>query len=281
LSSEKRDLINLVGVAHRRIDIVTSAESTQYALDNAWESAQRRLRGIETTYDPVTRRRLTALGLRPGWACLEVGAGSGSVARWLGEQVAPGGSVVAVDLDLRLLTDMPESVQVRRLDVRVDPLPEAAFDLIHTRLVLNHLPEREHVLDRLVAALRPGGWLLLEEGDAFATGGVDEEEDHARAMRAWIDELAKVADIDLGRRVPRMLHERGLGEIGVECELPFAEGGTAGAEWLQLTFDQLNEHAGGCLLDAATISRWKQMLAQPGRWFASLALVATRGRRVR
>ncbi|MFI5615082.1 methyltransferase domain-containing protein [Amycolatopsis sp. NPDC051903] len=253
--------------------------SPDYALTNAWERARRRLTGLEQTYDPTTRRRLGALGLAPGWKCLEVGAGAGSIARWLGEQVGPAGSVSAVDLDVSGLRELPANVEVRQADVRSDPLPEAEFDVVHARLLLNHLAEREAVLDRLVAALRPGGWLLLEEGDTFSIGAIDEDADHARAMRAWCDVLATVADVDFGRTLPRLVVSRGLTDVGVECELPYAEGGSLGTEWLALTFDQLNERAGGQILDAETIERWKDKLAQPGRWFASLGLVAVRGRR--
>lgn len=255
--------------------------AAEYPLDNAWERGQRRLRGLELVYNPGTKRRLSALGLEPGWACLEAGAGAGSIARWLGEQVGPRGSVVAADVDISLLTDMPSNVQVRQLDVRVDPLPEGAFDLIHTRLLLNFIPELDRVLDKFVAALRPGGWLLLEEGDMSATGALDEEEDHARVGAAWRRGLAAVAaDVRVGKKLPRMVHERGLGEIGAECEIPFAEGGSAGVEFMLLTVDQLNERTPEGILDAETISRWRQKLAQRGRWFASLGIVATQARRV-
>lgn len=87
--------------------------------------------------------------------------------------------------------------------------------------------------------------------------------------------------MDLGRKLPRLARERGLGEMAVECGVPFAEGGSVEVEWLWLTFDQLNERAGGNLLDGETLTRWKAALAQPGRWFASLALVSTRARRLR
>ncbi|MFI5614566.1 class I SAM-dependent methyltransferase [Amycolatopsis sp. NPDC051903] len=253
--------------------------STDYALTNAWERAQRRLKGLEAAYDPTTRRRLSALGLAPGWACLEAGAGGGSIARWLGEQVGPSGRVSAVDLDVSGLRDLPANVEVRQADVRVDPLPEGAFDVVHARLLLNHLPERDEVLGRLVAALRPGGWLLLEEGDMFSSGVIDEDPDHARAMRTCRDLLATAADVDYGRKLPRLAVSRGLTEIGVECEVPFAEGGSLGTEWLALTFDQLAERAGGDILDPETVWRWKEKLARPGSWFASLGVVAVRGRR--
>ncbi|WP_326836924.1 methyltransferase domain-containing protein [Amycolatopsis rhabdoformis] len=253
--------------------------SPGYALTNAWERAQRRLAGLEQTYDPTTRKRLSALGLAGGWRCLEVGAGAGSIARWLGEQAGPDGSVCAVDLEVTALHDLPANVEVRQADIRSDPLPEAAFDVVHARLLLNHLSEREAVLDRLVAALRPGGWLLLEEGDTFSIGAIDEDTDHARAMRAWCEVLATVADVDFGRKLPALVVSRGLTDVGVECEVPYAEGGTLGTEWLALTFDQLNERAGGQILDAATVERWKDKLAEPGQWFPSLSLVAVRGRR--
>jgi chemotaxis methyl-accepting protein methylase len=48
-------------------------------------------------------------------------------------------------------------VRVERHDVAADPVPENAYDLIHARLVLVHLPERDRVLATLAAALRPGG----------------------------------------------------------------------------------------------------------------------------
>ncbi|HTH46745.1 MAG TPA: methyltransferase domain-containing protein [Candidatus Limnocylindria bacterium] len=257
-----------------------SPANVEYALENAWDNASRRLNGIEATYDPITRRRLSALGLGRGWACLEVGAGAGSVARWMSAQVGSEGTVVAADLDTRLLTEMPENVQVRRLDLRADELPEAAFDLIHTRLVLGHLPDPGLVLDKLVSALRPGGWLLLEEADSIGSDVVDEEgKAHADAMRASFDALTVVGDVDLGRKLPRMVRERGLGEVGVECEVSFLEGGAPELGWLGLSFDQLNARSAEPILDQDTVDRWKDLLAQPGRWLPALGIIATRARR--
>ena len=258
-------------------------ETNEYALQNRWESAERRLRGIEATYDPVTRRRLTALGVGPGWTCLEVGAGAGSVARWLAGQVRRDGTVVAADLDTSRLRDMPTNVQVHQVDVRADRLPVGEFDLVHARLLLNHIAEREQVLDQLVAALRPGGWLLLEEGDAFTPfvpGYRDEEPDHARAMRAWCDALAATgANVYLGRELPRLMQARGIMHMDVECQMPVKEGGTLETEWLGLTYDQLNEGVDGELLDAETYTRWKEGIGRRGRWFATLPLVTASGRR--
>ena len=56
-------------------------------------------------------------------------------------------------------------LDVRGHRVVTDELDHAGFDLVHARAVLEHLPARDDVLARLVAALRPGGWLLVEDVD--------------------------------------------------------------------------------------------------------------------
>ena len=76
------------------------------------------------------------------------------------------GHVVATDIDTRFLETLKRpNLEVCRHDITRDPLPEEAFDLIHARMVLIHLPERDLVLRRLAAALKPGGWLVCEEFD--------------------------------------------------------------------------------------------------------------------
>src|SRR5215471_7906132 len=98
------------------------AES-RYVLSNEWSDEQRRLAALEELFDPATFRYLAALGLQPGWSCLEVGGGGGSVARWMATQVGPSGSVLATDLDTRFLDeiDLP-NVEVRTHDIQRDPL---------------------------------------------------------------------------------------------------------------------------------------------------------------
>jgi SAM-dependent methyltransferase len=254
----------------------------EYSLDNSWERARRRLVGLEQTYDPGTQRRLTALAPQPGWTCLEAGAGLGSIARWLADRVGPDGTVVAADIDTSLLVDLPANVEARALDLRVDRLPDAAFDIVHARLLLNHLAEREEVLDKLVAALRPGGLLLLEEGDTFASDTPPRSSDeavHHRVSEAYWAVLARSADIHVGRRLPAMARQRGLTDITVECEVPFGEGGTPGTEWLRLTFEQLGALAGDEVVDASTLQRWHERLGARGRGGPPLAVVATTARR--
>lgn len=102
---------------------------TGYAPPNAWEQARRRLALLEACHDPASIRRAEALGVGGGWHCLDAGAGGGSFARWLARRVGDTGSVVAVDLDVRLLEHATTpGLEVRRLDLVADELPRDAFD---------------------------------------------------------------------------------------------------------------------------------------------------------
>ena len=147
-----------------------------YTLDNRWEAARERLGTLEVSCDPFTASHLDKVGVGAGWHCLEVGGGAGSVARMLCERVGPDGHVLAVDLEPTLLADVEApNLEVRRLDVVVDELPEAAFDLVHTRLVLVHIPQRDELIPKLVRSLRPGGVLLLEECDLTEALAADDD----------------------------------------------------------------------------------------------------------
>ncbi len=85
--------------------------------------------------------------------------------RLLAERVGDTGSVLAVDLDVRLLEPLAgDRVEVRRHDLLSEPLPEAVFVVVHARNLLMH-PGRLDALRRLLAAVRPGGWLAVCEPD--------------------------------------------------------------------------------------------------------------------
>jgi SAM-dependent methyltransferase len=129
----------------------------------ATDAELHRLRVLAATFDDNTIGHLQTLGVGEGWRCLEIGAGEGSIARWLAREVG-GGTVVATDINTGFLTGLDTgNVEILRHDISVDPHPGEPFDLIHARNILLHLPDRDQVLDRLVSWLKPGGWLLVEE----------------------------------------------------------------------------------------------------------------------
>lgn len=89
-----------------------------------------------------------------------------SVVSWLAKKVGPTGKVLATDIDTSRLTSVARPpVEVRVHDVGTEEPPMEGFDLVHARLVLVHVPDRERALRSMVKALRPGGRLLIEDGD--------------------------------------------------------------------------------------------------------------------
>ena len=138
----------------------------QYMLDNVWKAARERLTQLELVCDPWTIRNLGLIGVEAGWHCLEVAGGGGSIAAWLCRQVGASGHIMATDLDPRFLEAIAApNLEVRHHDILADPLPEAAFDLVHTRALLTFLPQPDQAIRKMAAALKPGGWLLVEEPD--------------------------------------------------------------------------------------------------------------------
>jgi ubiquinone/menaquinone biosynthesis C-methylase UbiE len=150
-----------------------ATQPQRYVLDNQSEYADQHHRSLAALLDPGSRRRLLDVvgGGLEGMTCLEVGAGHGSFARWLADQVGPGGRVTAIDLQPDRIPQHARLSTLRRDVTRLEPLPDGPVDVVHTRLTLQHIPQREAVLHWLVsdAVLKPGGVLLVEDWDASRT----------------------------------------------------------------------------------------------------------------
>ena len=142
--------------------------SPRYPLRNADDAEAARLAQLQALSDPFTIEALQALGVGPGWHCAELGAGAGSMVRWMAGRVGPEGSVAAVDRDatrLHALGGEHPNVVVVEADLCSLELPRADYDLVHTRWVLMHLDRPEETVRRAVSALRPGGIGYFEESD--------------------------------------------------------------------------------------------------------------------
>jgi SAM-dependent methyltransferase len=138
-----------------------------YILDRSWEPERRRLEVQERKLDPITFDHLGRIGVQSGWRCLELGAGAGSVVRWLAAHLGDSGKVVAIDLDTKLIDQLDGgTIEVRQQDL-MDADLSGGFDLVHCRLVLGHMAERDEALERIHGAVRPGGWLIAEESDSL------------------------------------------------------------------------------------------------------------------
>lgn len=216
-------------------------EDNSYMMSRAaTDRESARLRSIQDASDRFTIQHLEATGVGEGWRCLEVGAGGGSIASWLGERAGAAGSVVATDLDLQRLGDLPGQVEVRRHDITRDELESAAYDLVHCRFVLQHLAEPVVALDKMAAAVAPGGWLVVEEGDT----GLSEFAGAAESAQAslvlhdlftrWT--AAGVLDSYLGRRLPGLVAALGLDAFGVDVVTPTGGPGHPAYETFRLAW---------------------------------------------
>jgi SAM-dependent methyltransferase len=251
-----------------------------YMLDNKWRAARERLGMLEVALDPFTARHLDEVGVGAGWHCLEVGAGAGSVARMLCERVGPDGQVLAVDLEPGLLADISApNLEVRRLDIVIDELPEAAFDFVHARLVLVHIPERDEVIARLVRALRPGGILLLEEPDLTET--LTAEEDVFRPSFAAMFRPLVDAGLDpfWAAIMPGRLEAAGLVAINTLREVMTFTGGSPLAEFWRITYRQLLESQRYTEAERTLMEEGAAAIARPGGRYASWELISAWGRR--
>lgn len=266
---------------------------SRYLFDNSEEGEGDRLAGIQAAFDPGTRHHLERIGVGPGWRCLEVGAGAGSVARWLCERVGRTGHVLATDINPALVEGLAlDNLEVRRHDILNDELPEGAFDLVHSRLVLEHLPGREDALRRMAAALAPGGWLVVEDMDWSPAGSVSRRGAalFAGVLHAFRLLLASTGyDKGFGRRLPLLFNTLGLVDVGAEGRVVFLVGGTPSVAWARPTLDRIRP----LLLEKPVLKRFPalrplatgsldkvdEFLADPGFAFAAPAMVAAWGRR--
>ena len=200
---------------------IASDHAAPYVLDSAWHAERARLDSLTALYDPTTLALCDRLGLEPGWRCLDVGAGTGTLAQALAERVAPSGGVVAVDLDTRFLDPLAgPHLETVSLDVTEEPLASAEFDLVHARLLLEHLPARDEVLMNMIRATNPGGWVLVEDLDWATALVVDPpSEVHSRVATA-IQSLFSHHGYDplFGRSLPRRMRAAGLAGVGTHAQ---------------------------------------------------------------
>ena len=257
----------------------------EYLLTNADPETAERFGGLERTFDPLTIAHLARLGIAPGGRCLEIGAGGGSIARWMASQVGPGGRVLAVDLDTRWFQhDGSPHLDVQQLDVVDDEIPGGPWDLIHERLVLVHIPRRLDVLDRLVAALAPGGWIVIEDFDTGEVRTIDREGPNHEFLSRMLREFNKLlatrgAANSFGANAVRYLRDRGLVDIEASGHVTI---GTGGGDYTQVIAANTRQVRDGFVaqgVDPADVDRYLQLLDDPDTILGSPVLMTVCGRR--
>ena len=255
-----------------------------YSLDSGWHAERDRLASLTRLYDETTIALCEQLQLAPDARCLELGAGTGTIAEALAEQISPRGQILAVDTDTRFLEPLASDVlRVATADVTAG-MPDGPFDLVHARLLLEHLPQRIDVLNAMAAATAPGGWVLVEDFDWSTALMVDPPTPLlsrvADACRGFMSSHGY--DPDFGRRLPRALANARLVDIGVHARaMPVHADPDRGVPQWELLVAQL---APALLaqgrIDQAELEAFAELCRDGTTVFFSPVMVSCWGRRV-
>lgn len=261
--------------------------SSAYKLDRD-DSARARLSLLERLEDPATIAVLEGLGVNRGWRCLEAGAGGGSIARWLRSRVGPDGHVTALDQDVQRLEPLRrEGIEVREHDLVKDSIEEASYDLVHTRQVLVHIPERDAVLTRLLRAVKPGGFVLLEEPDSRTDGpdpsAPEEQQELYHRVVASIYRFLEAAGLETtyGARVLGALRRAGFAELESSGRVRVFQGGQfEGGSPHLMAFRQIRaELVAHHVVSDEDLDRLLALGQDPGFAWRETMILATSGRR--
>ena len=169
----------------------------------------------------ATEALLRAAGICGLMRVLDLGTGLGHVAFQVADLLDPGGSVLGVDQAPRLLDIAErrraaagaENIGFLQADARAFTA-DAPFDAIVARLLLFHLPDREEVLRRQLAALRPGGTMVVVEFDIGAMRA-EPEAPLVEAVRLWIEAAFRSAGADprIGAQAGQLLRRTGFADV--------------------------------------------------------------------
>jgi SAM-dependent methyltransferase len=263
-----------------------AAEVSRYTFDNSDPQGSQQVRLLADICDEHSTYVLAGTGISPGWQVLDVGPGAGTITAWLAERIRPNGHVTALDLDPRHIPTT-DNVTVRHGDVRTAALPVDHYDLIHVRLLLLHLAEREAVLDRLAASLKPGGLLVVSDWDG--TRRRDwllhaPSPAHTAAFDAFQNGLlAELVDngADLGwaHRAPLAMRAAGLVDLDTVAHHRLWAGGEAGCLLHVSNSHQLHDALLGRGVTAEQLDQLREAMHHPDTLAYGYQMFTTVGRR--
>ena len=187
---------------------------SHYIFENTSEKREfQRLQLVEAANDSTTIALLEETGIEPGWHCLELGAGAGSILRWLGQRVGPSGLAVGVDKNSTYLQNFTSPPFQIYKGTFLEVMLPYSFDVIHGRYVLIHNQSDLDILRKMLTLLKPGGWALFEEPDFTSATLMDQDSGTSQAcVNRAICQMFVNAGLDpayaLG--LPRKLEQAGF-----------------------------------------------------------------------
>jgi len=195
---------------------------------------QRRLSRLN---ELINRQSLERLRITRGERVLDVGCGMGQLTRAI---AAAGGVVTGVERSAEQIAEgvrqagsAASAAEIRQGDAMALPLRDdewGTFDVVHTRFLLEHLPQPQRVVDAMVRAARPGGRVVLEDDDHDLLRLYPAVPAFEEIWRAYMRSYqAGGRDPRIGRRLPELLARAGANPV--RCDWPFFGACQGGEDW--------------------------------------------------
>jgi SAM-dependent methyltransferase len=188
-----------------------------------------RLDVLARVHGPHTTQLLDRVGVPEGARCLDVGCGGGHVSRELARRTGDDGSVVAIDMDSTVLERARADAAadgVANLEFRCGDATDidgAPFDLAYARFLLCHVGNPADVLAAMVAALEPGGVVIVEDTDFTACVSYPPCVAYERWVALYRETVRRRGgNADIGPMLPSMLFDAGVQDVGVAMHQPCA-----------------------------------------------------------
>jgi ubiquinone/menaquinone biosynthesis C-methylase UbiE len=170
--------INMVFIALLHLHImsgyllcVTDSAEGSYCLKND-EQALRRLHLLAQEDNPESQRLFYMLDIPNDATILSVGCGIGIFEQWLARVIAPKGAVYAADNDSVKVQYMHDTLDENKIHNFIPVLDDAytltscghrQYDIIYARYLFQHLSDPDKALTRMMALLKPGGYLIIDD----------------------------------------------------------------------------------------------------------------------
>ncbi|HEY7001295.1 MAG TPA: methyltransferase domain-containing protein [Candidatus Udaeobacter sp.] len=123
---------------------------------------------VPTLFGPCARHLIQVADLKPGERVLDVGCGTGVVARHAAEQLGPGSIVTGVDLSPNMLTVARAvsnrrglSIEWREGNAKQLPFPDSGFDVVLCQFALMFVPDKAAALAEMRRVVSKTGRVLV------------------------------------------------------------------------------------------------------------------------